>query len=96
MQFEYCTADTNDLLKLLVEESVGKKYLNFADMHFHNLVNIDIAFFSCSLTELPEMSVSEMGSHFKQLMVEADSMDMIHDVLIKVSRHEGGEQRTTG
>eukprot|EP00057_Strongylocentrotus_purpuratus_P003160 XP_003726055.1 PREDICTED: inhibitor of Bruton tyrosine kinase [Strongylocentrotus purpuratus] len=40
-----------------------------------------------SLTELPEMSVSEMGSHFKQLMVEADSMDMIHDVLIKIDNH---------
>lgn len=40
-----------------------------------------------SLTELPEVGASEMESHFTQLMVEADSTDMIHDVLIKIDNH---------
>ncbi|XP_063954638.1 inhibitor of Bruton tyrosine kinase-like [Lytechinus pictus] len=40
-----------------------------------------------SLTELPELSGSEIENDFKQLMVEADSMDLIHDVLIKIANN---------
>ncbi|CAH1798653.1 unnamed protein product [Owenia fusiformis] len=58
-----------------VAVTADKKGRNFAVVQSHH---------SSSLTELPNVSSSEISQHFKTLMSEADSYDVIHDVTIQV------------